>query len=156
MTLMLLLPRMRMMHLWQHHRTNLVEMMSSLRNLIDPSLLDPSPLIDPSLIDPSLLDPFLLDPSPLIDPSLAAPSNQSRGDDVIPKKRSPPKTPKSLNEKEFLVENRVPRVARRISYLQLEIYYVESGWAFKTPSSVESGPQPPPSAPAQLRAVWCT
>jgi hypothetical protein len=90
------------------------------------------------------------------DASLAAPSNQSRGDDVIPKKRSPPKTPKSLNEKEFLVENRVPRVARRISYLQLEIYYVESGWAFKTPSSVESGPQPPPSAPAQLRAVWCT
>jgi hypothetical protein len=94
-------------------------------------------------------------PAKVNDASLSALSNQSHGDDVIPEKRGPPKTPKSQNVKGFLVENRVLRVARTISYLQLEIYYIESGWAFKTPEIVESSRQTT-SAPAQLRAVWCT
>lgn len=93
-------------------------------------------------------------------------SNQSFGDGVvIPGKRGSPKASKSLNEKKSLVENRIPRLARKILYLQLEIYHAcdivegdaESGWAFKTPTTiiVEIGPQPPVSAPTHLRAVWC-
>jgi hypothetical protein len=79
-------------------------------------------------------------------------SNQSFGDDAV------------LNEKVFLVENQSPPVARKISYLQLEIYLAcdvveddaESGWAFKTPTTnVESGPHPPTSVSVQMRAVWC-
>jgi hypothetical protein len=92
-------------------------------------------------------------------------SNQSFGGDaVIPEKRGLRKAPKSLNEKEFLVENQIPPVARKISYLQLEISLAcdvveddaESGWAFKTATTIaESGPQPLTSAPVHMRAVWC-
>jgi hypothetical protein len=90
-------------------------------------------------------------------------SNRSFGDNVIAKKRGWQKAPKSLNEKGFLVENRIPRLARKIPpYLQLEIYLAceivgddaEFGWAFKATID-ESGPQPPPSAPTHLRTVWC-
>jgi hypothetical protein len=92
-------------------------------------------------------------------------SNESFGNVIIQEKRGPPKAPKSPNKKKFLVKNRIPPpVARKVSYLQLEIYFAcdivedvaESGWAFKTPTTnVESVPQPPTSAPVQMRAVWC-
>jgi hypothetical protein len=93
-------------------------------------------------------------------------SNQSFGGDVvIPEKRGLRKAPKSLNEKKILVENQIPPVARKISYLQLEISLTcdvveddaESGWAFKTATTIaEYGPQPLTSAPVHMRAVWCS
>jgi hypothetical protein len=92
-------------------------------------------------------------------------STQSFGAVVIPEKRGPAEAPKSLNENKLLVANQIPPVARKISYLQLEIYIAceiveddtESGWAFKTPTTiVKSGPQPPTSTPiTEMRAVWC-
>jgi hypothetical protein len=94
-------------------------------------------------------------------------SNESCENVIIPEKRGPPKAPKSLNVKEFLVENQIPPpVTRKVSYLQLEMSLAcdiveddaESGWAFKTPTTnVESGPQQPPttSALVHMRAVWC-
>jgi hypothetical protein len=105
------------------------------------------------------------------DASLSVPLNESCKNVTIPDKRGPPrapkslKVPKSLKEKKLLVENRIPPpVARKVSYLQLEIYLAcdaveddaESEWAFKTPTAnIESGPEPPNSSTVHMRAVWC-
>lgn len=106
------------------------------------------------------------DPSASMKANDASPSvlpDESFGNVIIPEKRSLPKAPKK--KKEFLVENRIPPpVARKISYLQLEIYLAcdiveddaQTGWAFKTPTIiVESSPQAPTSASVHMRAVWC-
>jgi hypothetical protein len=100
------------------------------------------------------------------DASLPVPLNESCKNVLIPDKRRPLKAPKSLNEKKVLAENRIPPpVARKVSYLQLEIYVAcdvveddaESEWAFQTPTTnTESSPQPPTSSPVHsMRAVWC-